>query len=162
MADIKNDTRYLISNTKQTIPLSANQTGTIATNGIYITGVGTKFRTLDQLQRGGWLVDLTQDTVRKIDTVLSDTQAILVKAFPSDIVAGTTPNVIASSQLAMKQISYYIDGALTDGAIDGVALKAGTAETFGKTGSVLRDGFAFVDPVVADATGTVITVNILR
>ena len=162
MADIKNDIRYLITNDKQSVPLSADMTGTIATNGIYVVGVGTKFRTQDELQRGGWLVDLSQDALRKIDTVLDDTHAVLVKSFPVDIAAGTTPNVITNSQLDIKQISYSIDGALANGAIDGVVLIAGNAETFGKTGNSVRDVFGFVDPVIADAIGTVITINILR
>lgn len=162
MAHIKNDTRYLITNTKQSVPLSSNMTGTIATSGLYIVGVGTKFRTQDELQRGGWLVDLTQNTIRKIDSVLDDTHAVLEKAFPIDITAGTTPNVIANSQLDIKKLSYYIDAGLTDGAVDGVVLNAGTVETFEKTGDVTRDVFGFVDPIVADAAGTIITINILR
>jgi len=162
MAHIKNDLRYLIANEKQSVPLSAAITGTIATQGLYIVGVGTKFRTQDELQRGCWLVDLSQDTLRRVDMVIDDTHAVLAKAFPVDIVAGTTPDVIANSQLDVKQISYSIDSALTDGEIDGVPLIAGNAETFGKTGNSVRDVFGFVDPVIADATGTVITVNILR
>jgi len=136
--------------------------GTISTSGLYVVGVGTKFRTQDELQKGGWLVDLTQNTIRKIDMVLDDTHAVLAKAFPVDIAAGTTPNVIASSQLDMKQISYAIQGGLADGAVDGVTLTAGSGETFEKSGSSVRDVFGFVDPIVADATGTVINITILR
>ncbi len=160
MATAKNDIRYLLTNTKATIPASSDITGTISTNGLYITGVGTKFKT--ELQRGDWITDITNNEVRRVDSVLNDLAAVLTKAFTVDIIAGTTPNTIPNSQLDVKQISYAIDGSLTNGKIDGVTLTAGSGETFGKTGNSVRDVYGFVDPVVADATGTTITVNILR
>ena len=160
MSNFKNTQRYVITNTKATIPASANITGTISSIGIYVTGVGTLFKT--QMQRGDWITDINHNEIRRVDSVVNDLACILEEAFTTPISALTIPNTITNQKLDIKQLSYSINGGLTDGLIDGVALVAGSGETFGKTGNNVRDKFGFVDPVIADATGTIINVDILR
>ncbi len=158
----KNDNFYQITDDKQTVPLSVDVTGTISTTGLYITGVGTKFMTNSELKRGFWVTDLTNNEIRKVDSVLDDTTATLENAFTTDIVAGTTPNVIFATSLNIKKLSVAINPVLTNGAVDGTPLVAGSTLSFGKESKDNTNAFSYIDPIIADATGTVMDVTILR
>lgn len=160
MANFKNTEYYRITNTKTTVPAPANGTGTIDTDGKSVIGTGTLF--LSEMRAGAWLVDTSQDEVRKVLQVESDTLAYLSNAFSSDIAALTTPSIIASDDLNIRGLSVAILSGLTDGEIDGVVFDNGDSVVFGKF-SDNKDGFkSFVDPIIVEATGTDVKVTILR
>jgi hypothetical protein len=159
MANYKNTDYYAITG-KETIPVSANKTGTIETVGKAVKGDGTLFMT--EMQAGSWLIDLAQDEMRKVVRVESDTLAFLDNAFTADLAALTTPSVISRTSLNLKSISVSISPLLADGEIDGVVFNAGAAMAWAKNGMDDRGIYSFVDPVIADGTGTVINVAILK
>lgn len=161
MANYKNSKFYEVSNAKDTIPASVTGTGTVSTKGIYVTGVGTKFMSLAELGMGFWICDLANDEIRKVDGVDSDTVARLTHAFTADLSADPLI-IVKRTDLDIRQVSVSIDGTLTDGEIDGVALLAGNALAFGKPSDSTRGSYSFIDPLIADATGTVINVTILK
>ncbi len=160
MTNFKNDKFYTIADDKQSIPVSASGTGTISTTGKAVKGVGTLF--MSELRMGSWLVDLTQNEVRKVIRTESNTLVFLDNAFTVNIAALTTPNIISNTKLNIRQISVSIDPALANGEIDGTVLLAGAALEFGKPSDNSRNSFAFIDPLIADATGTEIQVTILK
>lgn len=159
MSNFKNDNFYQITNTKQSVPVSGTITGTIKTVGTAVVGVGTFFISKAELRRGFWIVDLTNNEVRKIDTVLSNTMAYLEEAFTNDFSPGTTAQVIPKKSLNIKMISVGINPLYGNGAIDGATFISGDTVTFGKDGNSRRGVFDFVDPIIIDATGTVVDVT---
>jgi hypothetical protein len=56
------------------------ETGTFSTSGVLVTGTGTKF-IKDFTDKGAFLVDTTNFEVRKIKSIVSDTQMYLETAF---------------------------------------------------------------------------------
>tara|TARA_R110000803_G_scaffold113886_5_gene182336 strand:+ start:977 stop:1453 length:477 start_codon:yes stop_codon:yes gene_type:complete len=88
---------YTISAATLSVPASTNATGTFtagAGNKI-LTGSGTSFNS--ELQSGGWLVDLTNEEVRQIEFVNSDTEVQLYTGFAS-AQAATTLGYISRSK----------------------------------------------------------------
>jgi len=162
----KNTVFYQISNAKQTVPASANKTGTIETVGAAVKGTSTLFTT--EMQVGSWLTSLAANEIRKVIKVESNTLAYLDHAFTVDIAAGVTPNVVKHSDLNIREVAIAIplttSGGVAQafGEVDGQPLASGLPVSFGKN-SDIKDNFkSFVDPIIANATGTVINVTILR
>jgi len=136
-------------------------TGTISTNGIFVTGVGTLFTTeigggdiqppmtaTKVFQDRSWLFDGTE--VRRITAVVDDTHLTLEEAFTTPLVAVAVKFVRASRAM---QMSYL---ALTAGGIvDGNTLIASEFGGFG----LASDGTVCVDPIVIDGTGGSVRVN---
>lgn len=166
MSNTKNTKFYKISNAKQTVPVSAAGTGTIKTQLTAVVGAGTLFKS--EMQVGSWLVDLTQNEMRKVIKVESDTAAVLESAFSVAIPALTTPNVITHTKLNIKEISVRIPlvnsigVAYTFGEVDGIELESGIPLVFGKTSKDNENSFSYIDPIIANATSTVINVTILK
>lgn len=159
MANFKN-TEYFLVTGKQSVPVNVNKTGTISTVGNAVVGVGTLFKT--EMHAGSWLVDESQDEVRRVMRVESNTLAYLSDAFTADIAALTTPSVIPKNSMNVRSVSLYIDAALADGEIDGIVLAAGTLIKFEKNSDNKRDKYSFIEPVIVDGTGTSIAVTVLR
>ena len=165
MTNFKNDKFYKITNAKQTIPASANGTGTVSTSGIFVTGTSTLF--VSEMSKGSWITDLTNNEIREVDEVLSDTSAKLKQAFTADL-SSVTPNIIAKRDLDIRELSVIIPlvnaagTAYAFGEIDGVELESGLPLTFGKASKDTKDTFSYIDPIIADATGTVMNVTILK
>ena len=105
MAQKQNDLFYKIDNVKTTIPAYSAQTGTVTTDGIYVGGTGTTFTT--ELKRGDWIVSLSGDEVRQIDSVTSDIIAQLTHPFTVEL-SGSALNVIKKFDLNIKEISVVI------------------------------------------------------
>lgn len=166
MANYKNTVFYKVDDEKVVVPASSNKTGTISTKGRGVIGVGTKFT--EEMQTGSWIVDLTNNEVRKVITVDSDTVAYLDKPFTTDISALTTPNVVSSVDLNIREISIAIplvDSSGTAygfGEIDGVVLESGLPVSYGKNSDTKENSKSFIDPIIVNATGTVANVTILR
>jgi hypothetical protein len=159
MTNFKNDNFYQIINEKQSIPISSTIAGTIKTVGTAVVGIGTAFISKDTLRRGFWIVDLTNNEVRKIDTVLSDTVAYLEESFTSNFAPGTTAQVIPKKSLNIKKISIGINPIYANGAVDGTPFISGDTVVFGKDGNSRRGVVDFIDPIIADATGTTMDVT---
>lgn len=154
--NFKND-QYLPITSKQTLPASADGTGTISTLGTAVIGIGTSFKT--EMPLGSWLVDLSANEIRIVKDVTSDTLARLENAFTSDISASTTPNIIHRKDLGVVAISVKAIGG--DVKIDGYTLQEGESLTFDKDRdrSSHRD---LVDPIIADPNGNTINTIIFR
>lgn len=159
MANFKN-TNYLPITAKQTLPTNVAGTGTLSTEGINVVGDGTLF--LSEMQVGSWLVDLTQNEIRKVVRVDSDTSAVLDVAFSSDLAALTAVDVIPSSSLGVKAISVGIKSGLADGEIDGEVFSNGYDITFSKDSNQATSQRDLIDPIIVDGTGTTIISIIMR
>jgi hypothetical protein len=166
MSNTKNTKFYKISDDKQTVPASANKTGTISTQGTAVIGVGTLFKT--EMQAGSWLTDLANNELRKVLRVESNVLAYLESAFQADIAALTTPNIVANTSLNIRELSVIIPlvnsagTAYAFGELDGTELESGLPVTFGKASKDNENSFSYIDPIEADATGTVINVTTLK
>lgn len=156
MTNFKN-TVYFVSSTKQTVPASANGTGTIITSGKNVTGTGTSFKT--EMPVGSWLVDLSQDEVRKVLEVLSDTEAILDHAFSVDL-SSAAPNIIPSKDAKPVSIAIQIVSGSGNGLIDGEVMYDGTSVSFSKDSRPQTNFNDSVDPLILDAASTVAQVLI--
>ena len=160
MANFKNTDFYKVTNAKTTVPAPANGTGTIETVDNKVVGTGTSF--LTGMKAGSWLVKIASDEIRKVISVKSDTEATLSEAFTIDISSGATPSIISPASLNFISISVGILSGLTDGEIDGTVFDNGTSVVFTKAGAVKTGSRNFVDPIIIDGVGTVITVVTLK
>jgi hypothetical protein len=155
ISTIKNDKYYAITNTAAVVPASTTKTGTITTDGVYVNGTGTLFRS--ELKPGDWIVDVSQTECRKVLTIGTDLNLSIDSAFTNPIVAGAL-NVVRSRA---RMISVSNDGG-ADADVDGVVMKDGAAVTFTTTSKNTYDTNYFIDPLIVDATGTVVKVGILK
>lgn len=146
---------YAIISDKRSIPFNSAGTGTIATYGIAIVGVGTKF--LTELRAGSYLVNLSTWEAFRVYRTDSDTIAFLEKAFASDITLGSTPQIIKEHQPKMKEVELVTAGSCF---IDNVAF-TGTKkiEKMGNERSARPD---LIEPFVVDATSTTMNVTIVN
>lgn len=140
---------------KRSIPFNSAGTGTIATHGIAIVGTGTLFKT--EMPAGSYLVDLTAWELFKVYRVDSDTLAFLEIAFTADIAPGTSPEIIKAFQCKVKEISLSTAGSilLNNKAFTG-------SDTIGKTGNSKSSRNDLIDPIIVDATGTTLQVQIIN
>ena len=145
---------------KQSIPVSANKTGTISTVGTAVVGVGTKFIT--EMPPGSFVVDLNAWELRRVASVSSDTLAYLVNAFSVDISAGTTPNLIHAAlpfPARPAEIAISIDGANPNGLLFNQSF--GGELDLSKAQRDRSSASDRVDPIIVDATGTFMNVLVI-
>jgi hypothetical protein len=157
MANIKNTFFDSITD-KRSIPYNSTGTGTIETIGNNLRGAGTLFKT--ELKVGSWIVSLTQDEVRKVISIESDTAATLQAGFTVDIAAASALVYCPPSRYV--EISVVIPPGLAAGEIDGKALPAGVPVGWGKGSrerSATRD---LVDPIIVDAADTTMLIQTLE
>lgn len=154
MANFSNNSYDVITDNRSIPFNSALPTGTIGTEGIAVTGVGTKF--LSEMPTGSVIVDLSAWEWRKVVRVDSDTLAYIEKAFSSDIAPSTTPQIIPSSIARAKMISISTAGAAL---IDNKAFTG--ALSLPKSNNEISGRRDFVDPIIVDATSTSMQVSIL-
>jgi len=146
---------YAVITDKRSVPFNSAGTGTIATHGIAVVGTGTAFTT--EMPAGSYLVDLTNNEIRRVYRVDSDTVAFLEKEFTADIVAGSTPQIIAVWQAKMKEVELVATGACE---INGVAF-TGTKK-ISKLGNDRSSRPDLVEPFIVNATGQSMTVTIVN
>lgn len=159
MANNKNSNYKYITD-KRTVPFNETATGTASTNGKRVDGVATAFKT--ELQAGSWIVDLTNDEIRQVDNVVSDTVAYLTEAFTLDLVLGAF-EIIKNSNCAVVSISVQVlSSAATDIAIDGETFPKGASITFSKDSRDTTKSKDFVDPIILDATGSTAMLLIMK
>jgi len=156
--NFKNTVYYPITGVADTVPASSTGTGTMAVTGKGVIGTGTAFKT--ELERGSWIVDFAQGEIRKVTDIDSDGLAYIDKPFSLNIAASTALTYIKHSDLNMKELSIYADS--TDAVLDGETLQANVGVDLGKSGNSRQGLTSFIDPVIVDATGTVVYVLILR
>lgn len=137
------------------VPAPTTMTGTIKTKGTNVTGVGTLF--LSEVKPGDWIVHIAQDEVRKIVTRRDDLFLAIDSPFSSDMTLSTAFQVVRSR---VKQMSLANSGA-GDATIDGNPFMSGETVSFSKSGKN-PNGSDFIDPVIVDATGTTVKVEILK
>lgn len=144
----------------QTIPVSANATGTVSTDSSAVIGTGTLFKT--EMPVGSWLTSIAADEIRKVVSVESDVLAYLSDPFTVDLSA-VTPNVIHTSKLNIVAISISVPAAAAAATtVDGVAFPKGAALTFSKDGRSTSGVRDFIDPIVVDATGSTMLISICK
>jgi len=159
MANYKNTVYNLITD-KRTIPYNANGTGTISTAGAFVIGTGTLFTT--EMPRGSWLVDESQNEIRYVVAVDSDTKAILSQAFTVNIAALTTPSIIHAKDTNVVSIALSCPStASADPTIDGVSFPKGNTVSFSKDSRDKSGTRDMVDPIILDASATVTGVLIM-
>ncbi len=157
----KNTVYYVIDDEKQTIPASVIRTGTLSTVGETVIGDDdTLFET--EMPAGSWLVDIDNNEVRYVHRVDSNKMAYILGAFSSDLSASSDVNVIAKVDMDAVAISVQVPTGMSDAEIDGETFYNGTCLTFGKESRDHSGKRDLIDPIVADATSTVIAVSILR
>lgn len=163
-----NNPYYLLDNTKACIPANEAGTGTIETVKNGIIGTGTSFKT--ELANGAWLVDLTNNEVRKVIQVESDTYAILDSPFTADIGAGTSLDYVPGWKTnRIREASIVIPVYQQDNTTENAwgVLITNSVEDFppGLPRTVCKsshDGgspVAMIHPVIFDATDTQLAVT---
>lgn len=146
---------YEVITDKRSIPFNSAGTGTIATHGIAIVGTGTLFTT--EMRVGSFLVDLTNNEVRKVYRVDSDTLAFLEVEFTADIVAGATPQIVKAHQCKVKEVELVTAGACFIAGVDFTGSKK--IDMLGNDRSARPD---LIAPFVVDATGQTMAVTIVN
>jgi len=139
---------------KRSLPFNVAGTGTIQTFGVAIVGTGTLFNA--ELEAGSYLVDLTHNECRKVIRRDNDTKAYLETPFTTDITS-STPQIISHSKLKVKEIGLKTSGSCF---LNGTAFTG--EKIFSKTGNSRSSRRDFIEPVVVDATGSTMTVEILN
>jgi len=150
----KNSIYYSITS-KVTVPATATKTGTITTKGKNVVGTGTKFNS--EIKKGDWIADLVTNNELRIVTDVRDNLFLTIdSAFSADI-GGATLTVVRSRA---KQISLANAGGAT-ATIDGTTMAVGESVTYPKSNKN-PDGKDFIDPLLVNATGTTVKVQIQK
>lgn len=149
---MKQDNYYLITD-KQSIPSNVAGTGTISTHGLAIVGTGTAFQT--ELLAGSYLVVESAWEIRRVVRVDSDTLAFLEVAFTTDIVA-TAPSIISKAKANPVEIDLKTSDVilLDNSSFTGIL----NISKSSRDRSSRRD---LLEPVMVDATGGSLAVNVL-
>lgn len=140
---------------KDTMPRSVAKTGTYATNGKIVTGVGTLMAT--ELHIGDWIYVAAAGEIRQVTSITNNLSATIAQAFTANVVAGTALVVTPKSNFV--EISLVIPPALAAGILDNETMYPGVPVNWSKAS---RDNSAqkdFCDPMILDATGTVILIQ---
>jgi hypothetical protein len=127
---------------------------TAAVNGVPTYTLFTK-----QCMVGDFIYNATQSEVHKIVYISDDISMQIQEAFGSDLVAQAL--IVSPCVPRPKEISVLIPNGNPAGVVDGVTWPAGIAWTDSKTSQYNNgrdDGQ--IDPIVVDATGTTMIVNI--
>lgn len=111
-----------------------------------------------QVKVGDWIVDLSQDEVQRVEEIIDDTHMYLRDAFTSDL-SGSDLEVSPCSPRP-REISVLIPNGLADGEIDGVAWTAGVGFSAAKMNKDKMGVNDYINPIVVDATGTTMKVQI--
>lgn len=147
---------YAVITDKRSIPFNSNGTGTIETFGEAIVGSGTAFTT--EMKAGSYLVSESQWEVRRVRRVDSDTLAFLDKPFTSNLTSAA-PSIIPWYAASPKMIALEVKSTDPDALIDNVAFSG--ILNLDKTGNSRSSFRDIIKPIVVDASGTEMKVDIL-
>lgn len=158
MANNNNLIAGQLVNEIDTLPRSLTGTGTITTNLKWATGVGTKFMT--ELPADSWIFNGTDQIVRVVRPI-SDTVVQLDSAFTVELSSVANYKYCNDQECQMKTVTFAVPLGSTDGTFDGAPLRAGRSEGYSTSGNHRTSSADFVNPVILDATSTVIDYRIL-
>jgi len=155
MANYKNSIYDYFDNEIDTFPRSAVKTGTISVNAAgnrtYVTGVGTLFTT--ELKAGGFICMLSASEIRRITSIQSNTVLTIDEPF-SGAVAGAALVYTPASDYC--EMSVCIPTTEAAGEIDGETLPPGIGVTWTKSSRTVSSQRDLIDPIIIDATGTIV------
>ena len=157
---------FFLDNVKSTAPEYEVGTGTIETNKLKVLGSGTAFKT--QLRAGAFIVNFTTNEIIRVVEVISDTVAVLEKQFSSEIAAASAMNYIPAYKGNCREIAciipVYQEDNSTENAwstnVNGAKLAPGVGKNFTKTNRDRSSQMDMVYPIIVDATGTQVSVDI--
>lgn len=144
---------YTLSNAKNTFPLSVSKTGTIAIQATFTRVIGTGTLFTKELEVGGWIYVPAQNEFRKITGIDTNTEMSIDKPFSAVVNAGTALLYIAPTVYC--EIGVVIPPGLADGAINTQLLTNGIPVNWSKASRDNSGDRDLIDPVLLDATGTV-------
>lgn len=154
--NLTNNQTGQLDNEVQTVPLSATGTGTVSTQGIAIIGSGTAFKT--ELRTGSYLFN-GSDEIRRVRYVETDTLAYLEDAFTADL-SSDALLFVDSKKAQTKSISALMPLGESGATVNGTDMIEGVPVTFEKTGNSHYGRVDFVNPIIVDATSSVVTYSI--
>lgn len=137
------------ANVKETFPESqAPVGGTISTGSRtdQIIGVGTSFT--EELQRGDYIWDNTNDEIARVENVVSDTELRLSVEL-SNALAGATYRVVKKP--GFKTISWLVDDVNT-AKINTITYPLATSKSYGNGKSNTAGGGYRLSPIIIDTT----------
>ena len=149
----KNHSKYILT-TLDTIPSSVAKTGTLISEGKFVTGTGTKFKS--EVLVGDWVFDEAQGEMSRIITIMDDEKMYIEDAFTVDL-AGIP--FISTAQSRMRELSIANRGG-SNTTVDGEVFASLEVSTFGEEMMYKGAQRDFVDPVVVDGATSNITVQI--
>ncbi len=159
------ETIFLLDNVKATAPLNEVGTGTIATIKLGIIGSGTLFKS--ELKVGSYIIDFTNNQMKRVVEVTSDTTAILESAFGTDLAPSSQMDYIPAWKTNVREIAaivpvYKQDNTTANiwGKMDNIDTPPGIGVNFSKAQRDRSSGSDVVVPVIMDATGTQIFVTL--
>ncbi len=147
MSNSKNSTFLKITD-HRTVPFNSTKTGTFsaAAGSVWVVGTATLFT--EELQVGGWLVDLTNDEIRKIAGIGNNTSLNLVSGFTNALsladVVYVGPSLARTIQIVVDNAAVTIDGSTTVANIPFIWDKASKDNS--------HKSLDFIDPVIVNAT----------
>lgn len=151
--------QYFIATTKCSVPLNQSATGTASVIGVAVTGTGTLFKTNKELLAGAYIVSLVTNECRRVIRTDSDTIAFIEAPFSADILAGSTLQIIPNYRANPVEIDLKIKYTDADGELNGVPFSGIlNISKASRDRSARRD---LVEPVIINATGTSMKVNVL-
>lgn len=150
----KNNIHYEIDTAIASVPADISKAGTLDSVDVKVTGTGTAFKSDGRIREGDWIYDPAQAELRKIKRIIDDENLVLEDAFTSDL-SGVAFRLTYQSRA--KEISVTNVG-LANATIDGGVFEAGISKSITKGSTTLTSQNSFVDPIVVDASSTVISV----
>ena len=150
---------YYIITTDDSVPASTAGTGTISTSSVcgagqYITGSSTDFTS--ELERGAYLIDLTNHEVRKVKEVIDDELLIVDEAFSNDL-SGVNLKYVSEEDAQVVYMEIDNTGG-SDTTINNVAFGADKVFTDGQPDN--KDPRKLVVPKIVDGATSNCTVTL--
>lgn len=150
-------TKVQYSNEKDTFPLSSAPTaGTISTGTRkdFIVGSSTVF--LTDLEKGDYIWDTTNDELREVVGVVSNTEVYLDREF-TNALSGAAFKIVPKN--IYRTMSWAIDAADT-AEINGIEFPASTSESLENDKPNFEGGGRRLSPILIDCTANGNTVNV--
>lgn len=157
----KNSQYKYLDNEVVSAPLSSVGSGTVSSDGKALIGVGTAFTT--EIPKGSWVIDFSNNELRQVDRVESDTLAYLTEAFSTDLSVSSQLDKIHTMDCDAVSISVQVlSSAAANITIDGETFPKGASITFSKDSRDRSGKRDLVDPILIDATSTTAMLLIMK
>lgn len=96
--------------------------GTVSTQNVLVTGIGTSFITNNQISAGDWLVNIATNEARIVKQIDSDTILEIESPFSGDPLTGITVSRIKDKSIKSLKIAFITN----TGTVRGAAQALGT------------------------------------